>query len=86
MLDLVVTSDPYPYFPGGGRRCNPDQGRGPTAFNGVEMEKCYCICGNSREKTRTQSQAEVRVLTVTHSRCCDALLSTPVYKDEGRAR
>lgn len=61
MLGLLGTWEAYPYFPRGGRRCNPD--RGMETLNGVEIGASYL-------HTHTQ----VHILNVTHFSSCYLVL------------
>lgn len=75
MLVLLGTWEPYPYFPRGGSRCNPD--RGMAALNGVEIgEGGSVISGDCRERAPSdaRSRAEVHILNVTCLSLCYLML------------
>lgn len=71
MLGLLGTWEPYPYFPWGGSRCNPDWGM--AALNGVKIRERY-LQRLLRAHTHTHSQAEVHILNVTYFSLCYLVL------------
>lgn len=73
MLGLLGTWEPYPYFPWGARRCNPD--RNMETLNGVEIGQSY-LYREQRARTHTHqhSYAEVQILKVTYFSLCYLVL------------
>jgi len=64
MLDLLGTWEPYPYFPWGDSRWNPD--RGMAALNGVEIEKRYLwslLRAHTHTRTDTHSNSHKHTLS-----------------------
>jgi len=71
MLGLLGTWEPYPYFPWGGSRCNPD--RSMETLNWAEMEESYLYQllraqthAHRHTRLHTHGWAEVHILNVTY--------------------
>lgn len=83
MLGMLGNWEPYPYFPWGASRCNPD--RSMETLNGVEigqsylykvLRECTHIHTDTYTPTRThqQSYKEVHILNVTYFSSCYLVL------------
>lgn len=72
MLGLLGTLEPYPYFPRGDVRCNPDQGKGSAKWSGdrrvLSVETAEGVC--ARTCTLPNTHIEVHVLNMTHFSLC----------------